>query len=71
MSLIRVGLWVEEENSSGGCITLVRVGVSVVLSPSMSRDVSLIRIFMVLSHRIKNRHCCSNRQNTCIHALDR
>ena len=54
MYSIRVGLWVEEGSSSGGCITLVRVGVSEVLSPSMSRDVSLIRVIMDMSHRIKN-----------------
>lgn len=36
MSSILVGLWVEEENLSGGCIILVRAEVSVVLSPLMS-----------------------------------
>jgi hypothetical protein len=41
MCSTRGDLWVEEESSSGGCITLVRVAVSVVRSPLMNRGFSL------------------------------
>jgi len=55
MSLTQGDSWVEEENSSGVCITLVRVGVSVVLSPLTSRDVRLVRqSWSCHNHQMKN-----------------
>lgn len=56
MFSIRVGLWVEEVNLNGGCITPVQAGVSVVRSLLMSR---------IIKYQIRTTlYCCTT---TCIH----